>query len=204
MLGGRAGLICERIAARIDEMRGEIAIIRDRMESYGQIRQLRDAAPAAPAPPPRVEASSEHGQAPATASPAVQVEATDTLFAADGFQDLEFGRSGPFRWTGPRHDARFTVKVDRTARLRAVVTLHAIGDAANEQALELLVEGTAYPLLREAGTNRFHAGPIRARAGDAATKLALRVPYLTLPSASGGFDTRTLGVAFQRLVLSPI
>lgn len=210
----RAGLICERIFARIEDMRAEIAIIRERVDRYGRMLQLRDAAPptrpeperpAAPvtAEPPTGAAAEAAPEARDALPAGFQAEAAEQLRAADGFHALEYGRSGPFRWTGPGHDARFVAFLDRTSRLRAVVTLHNIGDSQNEHALQLIVDGQAYPLTREAGTNAFHAGPIRARAGGGATKISLRVPYLTPPGASGGFDTRTLGVAFQKLVLEP-
>lgn len=210
---GRVGLICERIAARIEDMRAEIAVIRDRVDRFARAAQLRETAPdPLPEPAPAAFAPEDLPPAdPAFADPGAdalpprfEATAQDALRAADGFQDLEYGRSGPFRWTGPGHDARLIALVSRAEPLRAVVTLAKVGDPANELTLQLLVDGVAYGLVREPGTDRFVAGPIRPRAGGGATKISLRAPYMTTPAIDGGFDQRTRGVAFQRLVIEPV
>ena len=55
-----------------------------------------------------------------------------------------------------------------------------------------------------AGQSKPSAGPIAARAGAGATEIRLRVPHLHWPARTGGLDQRTLGVAFQRLVVAPV
>jgi len=204
--------VMQRIAARIEDMRAEIAAIRDRVELYGRALQIRDAALACQGQAPSEEAA-RAPSAPASrdiASPATpalparaEIRANEALRTADGVHMLEYGRAGAFRWTGPGHDARFEVFVDRSRPLRARVTLPQLGDAANEGALELIVDGTAHALARQPGTHDFMAGPIPPRADGGASEIRLRVPHLHWPALSGGLDRRNLGVAFQALVIEP-
>lgn len=200
--------VMQRIAARIEDMRAEIAAIRDRVELYGRALQIRDAALAdagtLPAPAPGPAPAPPPAATPAPALPArVAIHANEALRTADGVHMLEYGRAGAFRWTGPGHDARFEAHLDRSRPLSARVTLLQLGDAANEGALELIVDGQAHALARQPGTQDFIAGPIPPRAGGGATEIRLRVPHLHWPALSGGLDRRSLGVAFQTLVIEP-
>ena len=251
------GTALDRIAARIEGMRQEIAAIRDRVELFGRALQIRDAALAlgaiAPGAAPGPAATARPDMETAGLPRRFEAEAAEMLRSADGFHALEWGRAGAFRWTGPGHDARFEAWIDRTAKLKAVLTLAQIGDAANETALELLVDGVAYPLRRAPNENGFTTGPIAPRAStnsrtagatgkspaspvladsrasgvpadsrasaapdnsrasgvpdtsraSGATEIRLRVPHLHWPARAGGLDQRTLGVAFQRLVIGP-
>jgi hypothetical protein len=200
-----------RIATRIEDMRAEIAAIRDRVELFGRALQIREAAetlrasrpgiPAAPSPAAAPVARPDPGTAGLPAR--FEAEAAEMLRMADGFHALEWGRAGAFRWTGPGHDARFEAFLDRSAPLKATLSLLQIGDPANEEALQLLVDGTAHALKRDTRSNAYFAGPIAPRERGGPTEIRLRVPYLHWPARTGGLDKRTLGVCFQRLVIEP-
>ena len=209
--GEDRGASLARIAARIEDMRQEIAAIRDRVELFGRALQIRDAAlarrpaAAAPAVAPTLPAEGTARPDPGTAGlpRRFEAEAAEMLRSGDGFHALEWGRAGAFRWTGPGHDARFEAWLDRTGPLRATLSLLQIGDPANETALELLVDGVPHALRRDTASNAFRAGPIAPRERGGPTEIRLRVPFLHWPAQSGAMDRRTLGVCFQRLVIEP-
>ena len=192
-----------RIAARIEDMRAEIAAIRDRVDLYGRALQIRDAAMALRAAPPAPDATARPDPGTAGLPRRFEAMAAEMLRTADGFHTLEWGRAGAFRWTGPGHDARFEAWIDRRAPMTATVTLAQIGDPANEATLELVVDGASFPLGRQGSTNAFLAGPIPARTTGGATEIRLRVAHLHWPAMTGGLDKRTLGVAFVGLVIEP-
>lgn len=193
--------VLSRIATRVEDMRAEIAAIRDRVELFGRALQIRDAAVADGAAAPTLTARPDTG----TAGLASRFEAgaAEMLRTADGFHALEWGRAGAFRWTGPGHDARFEAWIDRAVPLVATLTLPNIGDAANEATLELVVDGAAHALRRLGAGDAFAAGPIAPRSKGGPTEIRLRVLHLHWPARAGGMDRRTLGVAFQRLVIAP-
>ncbi|MBW6396498.1 hypothetical protein KPL78_01510 [Roseomonas sp. HJA6] len=179
----------------IGTLRAEVAELRARIDAFERILQLRDAAiaQAAPAPPP----------APAAALPTTHtIEADQLLPVQDGFYQLEWGPEGAFRWTGPREEVHFEAWIDRSAPLVATVQLFHLGTPANGKDMAVVVDGAAYPLLREGTSKVLKSEPIAPRAGDGPTRFTLRVPHMHSPSARGAADKRQLGVAFQRLIIA--
>ncbi|MEO3475449.1 hypothetical protein AAFN86_26595 [Roseomonas sp. CAU 1739] len=177
-------------------LRAELAELRARFDAFERIIQLRDAmdraaaAGAAVVPP-----------APAAALPSdYEIAADQLLPAQDGFYQLEWGPEGAFRWTGPGEDVHFEAWLDRSAPLRATLTLFHFGTPANAKDMTILVDGIAVTLEREGAGKVLHAAPIPPRDGDGPTLFTLHVPHVHSPAAArGAADRRRLGIAFQRL-----
>jgi hypothetical protein len=184
-------------SAEFDALRSEVADLRARLASYEQILQLRDAAlvagavaqpPAAGPAPPRPDLP-----------PSFEISADQLLPAQDGFYQLEWGPEGAFRWTGPNADVHFEAWLDRREPVLATLRLFHFGTPANAKELALEVDGTIYPLARQANQKLLRSEPIAPRPGDGPTRITLKVAHLHSPAERGLADKRTLGVAFQRL-----
>ncbi len=134
----------------------------------------------------------------------VTLPASGLLDAGDGFYGLEQGTDGlPFRWTGPSAAPRLTVWVDRSRPIQVAVGFAALGRSALDAALEIGVDGVAYPLRpAESGLRRL-AGPIPPRPGAGPTELVLHTPILFSPQRDGLPDPRTLGFAVHEITVTP-
>jgi hypothetical protein len=189
------------IAATLACVERDIADLRARLDSHERILQLRDAALAAAPPTPVDQRACEQSVLPLPDH--FDIAADQLLPVQDGFYQLEWGPEGAFRWTGPHQQVGFDAWIDRTQPLIATLRLFHLGTPANAQDLTLEIDGTAYALTREGKEKLFRSDPIAPRPGDGPTRLTLRVPHLHSPAARGAADTRTLGVAFQRLRIEP-
>jgi hypothetical protein len=184
-------------SAEFDALRSEIAELRARLASYEQILQLRDAAlvAGAVAQPPAAAPAPARPDLPAS----YEISADQLLPAQDGFYQLEWGPEGAFRWTGPNAEVHFEAWLDRREPVVAVLRLFHFGTPANAKELALEVDGTVYPLARQANQKLLRSEPIAPRPGDGPTRITLKVAHLHSPAERGLADKRTLGVAFQRL-----
>lgn len=184
--------------SNIAALRAELAELRARMDAYERILQIRDAAGPAARPQPEAPAAS------ATFAPLpthFDIAADQLLPAQDGFYQLEWGPEGAFRWTGPAPDVHFEAWIDRSQPLVATAHIFHFGIPANAKDLTIEVDGTAYAFQRQGDSKVLRSDPIAPRPGSGATRLTLRIPHVHSPSARGGTDKRTLGVALQRLRL---
>ena len=181
--------------SNIAALRAELAELRARMDAYERILQIRDTAGlAAPVRP----------EAPASSAPLpthFDIAADQLLPTQDGFYQLEWGPEGAFRWTGPAPDVHFAAWIDRSQPLVATVHIFHFGIPANAKDLIIEVDGTAHAFQRQGDSKVLRSDPIAPRPGSGATRLTLRIPHVHSPSARGGTDKRTLGVALQRLRL---
>lgn len=171
-------------------LRAEVAELRARLEAHERILQLRDAMGPAPSGP---------ADAGAPLADAFEIAADQLLPVHDGFYRLEWGTEGAFRWTGPGSDVHFDAWIDRREPLVATLRVFHFGTPANAKEMTLEVDGQSFPLARQANEKVLRSDPIPPRAAEGPTRITLRVPHLHSPSARGLADTRTLGVAFQRL-----
>ncbi len=130
-------------------------------------------------------------------------EAASPPSGAAHFHPPEHGPEGAFCWTGPGAEAVLTIPIDRRYPLRAWLELADLGDAANRDAMALIVDGDFYPLLWRAPGLNFIAGPILPRPGDAPTQLVIRVPHLHSPPPEGHRAAALRGIAIKRLSLTP-
>lgn len=185
----------------IESLRTEVADLRARLETYERILQVRDAAlvavtPSAPAATKvELEQQTTKPDLPAT----FEIAADQLLPAQDGFYQLEWGPEGAFRWTGPAADVHFEAWLNRSEPLVAALRVFHFGTPANAKEMALEVDGTLYPLTRQANQKLLRSDPIAPRPGDGPTRLTLKVAHLHSPADRGLADKRTLGIAFQRL-----
>ena len=140
----------------------------------------------------------------ATLAESVVLPASGFIDAGDGFYSLEHATGGrPFRWTGPIAEPHVTVWVDRSHPIQVAVSFVALGRSALDAALEVSVDGVAYPLSpAESGLRRL-AGPIPPRPGTGPTEIILRTPILFSPQQEGRPDARILGFAVHEIAVAP-
>jgi hypothetical protein len=179
-------------AAEIARLAAELVELRQRMDIYERLLQIRDAvhptAPASDGPshplPPRFD-----------------ITADQLLPTHDGFYQLEWGPEGAFRWTGPDADVHFEAWLDRSQPLFATLRIFHFGTPANARELILEVDGIVHALTRQNTEKVLLSDPIAPRPGSGPTRLTLKVPHIHSPAARGATDKRILGVAFQRLLV---
>ncbi len=182
------------LRSQVTELRGELAKLAERVALYERILQIRDAAfPEA--------AASELGDAPLATR--FEIEASQLLPVQDGFHALEWGPEGAFRWTGPEPRVRFVAWIERRGPLRASLKLFHFGMPANQHDLALIVDGLRHPLKRGEGEKVLVSPLIPPRPGDGPTEILIEVAHMHSPQQLGHPDKRTLGIAFQRLVVEP-
>lgn len=123
---------------------------------------------------------------------------------ASGFHLLEHDAGGAFRWTGPSHEFRLDVALDRTRDRELDLRLAGAMRRDQLDGLALHADGRWVPLqiidVNGETIARFVL-PATPRAG--ATALTFVVPYVLRPAdREGGGDWRPLGVRFRSLAFA--
>jgi len=131
------------------------------------------------------------------------IDAAQLFEPGNGFHQLEYERNGqPFRWTGPRRDFSFSLFIDRSASSQVRLEVAHMMDASRQNELVVLVDGQSFTLRLTRQTGGW-AGEVTLPPLPAsqATNLVFVVPCVIRPDSQD--DTRTLGIAFRRLAISP-
>lgn len=134
--------------------------------------------------------------------PFAEVDMRDALDALDGFYALEYNSEGPYRWTGPGATVKFRVWVDRSVPVQMDAMLLSFGDERNRGEITLRVDGIEIGLHCGDRVIRSDAFPTTTAVGM--TEIIFNIPHLFSPQEKGEDDTRSLGVAFRSLRLSPV
>jgi hypothetical protein len=131
------------------------------------------------------------------------IDAAQLFEPGNGFYQLEYERNGqPFRWTGPGRDFSFSLFIDRTASLQVRLEVAYMMDPTRQNDLVVLVDGEllACTLTRQTGC-WIGEVIVPALPASQATNLVFVVPCVIKPDSNN--DTRTLGVAFRKLAITP-
>ena len=131
----------------------------------------------------------------------VVIDASYSLSAAGGFYEIEYDTDGkPFRWTGPDRPFSFVLLVNRMHGARFSLEFSRI--YAHARPIDqCLVDGEPVKVVVGKLADRFTlTGELPPRGGNSGSVLTFISPVTVSPAeVETTFDSRTLGVAFQRL-----
>ncbi len=178
------------LSARIARLTGEVAMLRQRLDTVTTFERFRDAV------------LTHRGSVPYQPPSSNLLDARDFMETVEGVYFLEYGPTGAYRWTGPGNFTRFSFFVDRRVPVQVELHLMFLGRLAASDILSVDIEGVVYPFFRAGPGDGFVAGPVPPRAGVAPTDVVLHVPVVFAPGEGSG-DTRRLGVAISSIALEP-
>ncbi len=143
-------------------------------------------------------------QAPALSS-SCHVSARDFIDYGSGFHALEYGtQNGPHRWTGPSHEARLLFWLDRKAPVEVRIGISSFGTTPPDTSISVEVDGIVHAATYDPTGECLVVGPVPPAQHAGPTEVVIHSPRMFSPSNNGEGDSRILGLAVNRIEVTPV